>query len=48
MLAVDTRQTDFVVSHEVNDVGCIAKLGTGYTVVSHNKNVSLSEIKLFF
>jgi hypothetical protein len=48
VLAVDTRQTDFVVSHEVNDVGCIAKLGTGYTVVSHNKNVSLSEIKLFF
>jgi hypothetical protein len=24
VLAVDTRQTDFVVSHEVNDVGCIA------------------------
>ena len=48
VLAVDTRQTDFVVSHEVNDVGCIAKLGTGCTVVSHNKNVSLSEIKLFF
>lgn len=39
MLAVDTSQTDFVVSNEVNDVGCIAKLGTGITVVSHNKKV---------
>ena len=47
MLAVDTSQTDFVVSHEVNDVGCRAKLGTGCTVVSHSKKVSLSETKLF-